>query len=238
MDVQSTRRGRTGAASARPLAAAVLLGAALLLSGCTIAAPVTGPGEPLAKVTPTPTPTATPTPEGPQPLAESAPLDLVITDIQIASTSNAGLFGAADTAVDDAAALAGVQAAEARLEGFLNAMFVQRATLLSADAVAALAPVAPLGEPEMLGLGLLPRDDVLGTVARSAQGTAQVQVTGSTVSTVTLFWSASVDLSLVEATGPVEQSGVAAFVDRGAGMQLVSVESRTTYGGDLTGVVQ
>lgn len=229
---RSRRSNRVGAALT------CLALACLALTACTSGAPVSGPGDALAKVTPTPTPAPTPTVEPtPEPPPESAPFDLVVGDIQVASTSNAGMFGGGDDPVDDAAALAGVQAAEARLEAFLNAMFVQRTTMFSGDAAAALAPVAPLGEPELLGLGMLARDDVWGTVAGSAHATAQVQATGSSVGTVTLFWSASLDLTLVEVRGPVEQSGVAAFVDRGAGMQLVSVEARTTYGGDLAGVV-
>ena len=101
------------------------------------------------------------------------------------------------------------------------------------------AAVATLLDPTSLppearqGLGVLDRPDVLGVTDVAAATTAQVQMDTTRLGTVTLFWSTSATLVLTGVTGPVTQTGVASFVERGAGPELVALEADTTYGGDL-----
>ena len=218
--------------------------AALLLAGCLLAGSVltgcaqeTAPKvveDVVAKPTPTPTPTPEPTPTAPAP---AAPFTVTVDHIQIASTSNAGMFAAAEPAVNDGAALAAVNAAKARLEVFLNAMFVDQGTRLSEAGIAAIVDPATLVPEARSGLGAIARDDVVGTVTGAAAATAQVQIEGDVPGTVTLFYSASFDLLLADVGGPVQQQGSASFVDRGAGMTLVAIDATTTFGGDLAAVL-
>lgn len=208
----------------------------VLSTGCTAAPHALDQPIALVKASPTPTPTATPQPTS-QPLPPSAPFVLGVNDIQLANTSNAAMFAAGEPPVDEAVALDAVRAATARLEGFLNAMFVAPDTRLTSAAIATVLDPSGLVPGAAEGLGVLARDDVLGTVAGSAAATAQVQLEQATLGTVTLFYSASLELVLEQARGPVAQQGVASFVDRGAGMQLVAIEADTTYGGALAEVL-
>lgn len=203
-----------------------------LLAGCTRAAlPVALDPEPLVKVTPTPTPT--PTPTQPEPLPPADPFELVVAEVQLASTSNAGMFGVAEPPADRAVAEAAVAAAADRLTAFLDAMFVAPATRLSPAAVGVVLDPATVPPDHQAGLGVLQAPTLLGTVTGQAEAVGHVLLDGTRVGAVSLIYTASLELVLADARGPVTQHGVASFVDRGTGPVLVGIEARTTFGGDL-----
>ena len=225
------RRSPSGPRRALALVLVLLLG----LAACTSGAPVIADGETLVKVTPTPTPeeVVPTTPPVPQPLPQGPSVQVRVDGVQLASTSSDGIFGAAPAPVDPAVAGQWVTAASDRLRDFVNAMWVNTDTMLSDAAVATLLDPASLPPEARHGLGVLDRPDVLGVTDVAAATTVQVQMDTTRLGTVTLFWSTSATLVLTGVTGPVTQTGVASFVERGAGPELVALEADTTYGGDL-----
>ena len=229
------RRSPSGSLRALAFVVALVLSA----GACTTGGPVTATGEALAKATPTPTPTvAVPTaPPEPQPLPQGPPVEVRVDGVQLASTSSDGIFGAAPAAVDPAVAGQWVTAASDRLRDFVNAMWVSTDTMLTDVAVATLLDPASLPPEARQGLGVLDRPDVLGITDVAAATTAQVQMDTTRLGTVTLFWSTSATLVLTGVSGPVTQTGVASFVERGAGPELVALEADTTFGGDLQAVL-
>ena len=225
------RRSPSGPRRALALVLVLLLG----LAACTSGAPVIADGEALVKVTPTPTPeeVVPTTPPVPQPLPQGPSVQVRVDGVQLASASSDGIFGAAPAPVDPAVAGQWVTAASDRLRDFVNAMWVNTDTMLSDAAVATLLDPASLPPEARQGLGVLDRPDVLGVTDVAAATTVQVQMDTTRLGTVTLFWSTSATLVLTGVTGPVTQTGVASFVERGAGPELVALEADTTYGGDL-----
>ncbi|MGI9016860.1 MAG: hypothetical protein ACR2HR_07125 [Euzebya sp.] len=212
----------------------------LIVGACTTVVPVRVGSDTAAKATPTPTPTPIPTPTQPpepQPLPQAAPFRTAVDEVRVKTSDNHELFGAAATPIDQGAVNHAVNLASDGLNRFLNSQFVNRDTLFSDAGITALVNPAALDEATRAALGSITGVQVLGTRTGSASATADVIIDGSVVEAVTLSYASTLELVLVEGSGPVSHAGVMTFALQQGQLALVAVQPTTTYGGDLQGIM-
>jgi hypothetical protein len=213
--------------------ALVALAVVVALAGCAGASRSLVAGGVGEKPTPTATPTPTPTPTEPEPLEESSPFAVAITGTTITPVANGVLYGVADAPPDQAAAGAAVQQATDLLGRFLDAQFVSRSTFLSDDGIGAVLDAGLLDDATRQALGVLERDDVLGTRTGPARTTAEVLLDGTVVEAVTLTYRAELELVLEDARGPVVQTGTLVLSPLQGVLAPMVWQPTTTFGGTL-----
>lgn len=208
-----------------------------LLGGCTSAQPL-ALLDPLPR--PAPTPTPTPTPTRPPDLPPPPPFQVVVEHIETVSADNHEILGVPPEPPDLTVVEASVRDAADALARYLTTQFGTKTTAFGETGVAdLLVPGAPaaLDADGRLALGMLSRDDLLGTRAPQAVARALVVADGARVMSVTLDFRASFELVLVDAAGPVTQTGTLGMVPRHDGWRAADVVTEIRYGGELAAVL-
>lgn len=244
----------------------LVLATALAFGGLsqTTVARVAGIAETKPTPTPRPTPEPTPTPTSepsPEPLPEAEPFQTRVTRIDILDADNAVLYGGTGPRPSEPAVLQAVDDAVRQLDSFLDAQFVSIPTRLGVQGVAVLVDPGLLDADTRGALGVVPEvvsEFVLGTSTGASQASAHVIVSGDVVETVSLTYSATLDLTLLSSvsgvdsgtdtdsgndtplsaiTDTVTHDGVVVFMPSADGLHLQALEPHISYGPELQQVL-